>query len=204
MKKYKLTNQNLQTHNGFQWEVGKVYTVDGAINQLCNRHWFHYYHSPELAILLNPIHAGIINPRLWEVSATGKHLDDCGIKGGCTKMKIIKEIEIPEVTMINRVAFGILCAKAVYKETEFNEWADKWLSSVDRSSYAAYAAASADYAAYAAASADYAAYAAACAAANAAANAADCAARAAAYAARAAAYTAIDLVAIAKEAMKIK
>ena len=32
-----------------------------------------------------------------------------------------------------QVVFGILCAKAVYQEESFIEWAEKWLSDEDRS-----------------------------------------------------------------------
>ena len=162
MKKYKLTDQNLQTHNGFQWTLGVEMQIDGNSNHLCNSHWLHYYHHPLLAVLLNPIHADVKNPKLFEVKANGKHLDDNGLKGGCTKMTLIKELVLPEVTLINKVAFGILCSLEVYKDTKYVKWAKSWLSGQDRTAYAAYAAyaANAAYAAYAAAYAANAAYAA--------------------------------------------
>ena len=170
MKKYKLTDQNMRTHRGFQWRLNEEQIVNGNSNNLCNSHWLHYYHSPLLAVLLNPIHANISNPRLFEVKATGKHLNDRGLKGGCTKMTLVKELELPQFTLNQKIAFGILCSLEVYKEKSFVLWANNWLNDINRTDAAAYAAANAAYAA-----ADAAAYAAA--------HAADAADATAAYAA---------------------
>jgi hypothetical protein len=208
MKKYKLTNQDMRTHNGFQWELGKEVNTDGDSEKLCNEHWLHYYHHPLLAVLLNPIHAHIINPRLFEVKALGKHLDDKGIKGGCTKMTLVKEIELPEITLNQKIAFAILCALEVYKESTYILWANNWLNNVDRSAIAAYDAAYAAYAVDAADAVD-AAYAVDAAAAYAAVYAVDAADAAYAVDAYAAVYAAdaaddINLIKLAKKALKYK
>ena len=188
MKKYKLTDQNMQTHNGFQWKLGEERVTSGNGKTLCNASWLHYYHSPLLAVLLNPIHADIKKPRLFEIKALGKHLDDRGLKGGCNKMTLVKELKLPEIMLNQKIAFSILCSLEVYKEPNFVLWANNWLNGIDRS----YADA-ADAAANAAADADAAAYAAAYAAARAAADAADAAD----------AYV-IDFIKIAKKALTYK
>lgn len=141
MIKYKLTDRNMRTHNGCQWAVGKPRITDGS-GGLCGPGYMHYYHHPLLAVLLNSIHANIPDPLLWEVRATGKHLDDNGLKGGCTWMVITRELPLPVVTTEQRIRFGILCALEVYREPSFIAWAEKWLSGEDRSrEAAAYAAA---------------------------------------------------------------
>jgi hypothetical protein len=175
MIKYKLTTQEMMTYGGFQWEIGKTVKTDGKEKELCNCHWLHYYHDPLLAIFFNPIHADIKNPLLWKVEATRKNIDDNGIKGGCTRMKLIKQIPVPEVTIINRVAFGIYCSLAVCDNVQFGNWAKAWLSGEDRA--AAHAAITA----------------------SAAAHIASAAAHAAAYAEKP-----LDLISIAKKAMLIK
>ena len=208
MIKYKLTNQNLQTYNGFQWEIGKKVTTSGEGN-LCSDGWLHFYHTPELAVLLNPIHANIGSPRLFEVEVGETCLDDKGLKGGTTEMTLIKELELPVISLTQKIAFGILCAKEIYKDQKWNEWADNWLTGKDRTrksaadaaayaATAAYAAAAA--AAYAAAAAAYAAADAAYAAADAAAADAAAADAAAAYAATAAAI--LDLQIIVQKALQ--
>jgi hypothetical protein len=148
---YKLTDQRMQTRNGFQWELNKTYTTNGK-GYLCGPGWLHVYEHPLLAVLLNPIHADIKNPRLFRCKIGGKCLKNKGLKCGYTKVTLTKELQLPQLTLTQRIAFGILCAKQVYKNKRWNTWANDWLSNknrnnIDAAAYAAYAAA---YAAYAA------------------------------------------------------
>jgi hypothetical protein len=195
---FKLTNQALQTHNNFQWTLGEWRKTSGT-GELCSKGWLHWYHSPELALLLNPIHADIDNPRLFKAEAAGAMRDDNGLKGGSTKLRIVQEIQYVAPTMEQRIKFAILCASAVCRDKSFIKWANGWLNGSDRSSGAAWAAADAARAAAARAAAR-----AAAAAAAAYYAAADAAADAAAAAARAAARAGIklNLVAIAKMVME--
>lgn len=180
---YKLTDQDMQTKNNFQWELNKIYRIE-EINKhkpLCTEYWFHVYSSPLLAILLNPIHANISNPRLFKCICKGLHKTDRGLKEGFTQVELTEELKLPEIISNQKIAFGILCAKEVYKEGSWNRWADNWLNNIDRNkgvtcidaygsayvatyaaytTYAAHAAYAAARAAYAAARAAYATYAA--------------------------------------------
>ena len=196
---YKLTDQNLQTYGSYQWEPGVARETDGN-GGLCGPGWLHYYHDPLLAVLLNPIHADIANPILWEAEADGLHRDDRGLKGGCTRLTLIRQVDLPQITTEQRVRFGILCAKVICDNPAWNAWADRWLDGSDRSQESAWAAIEA---AARAAEAAWAAETAAWAAAETAARAAETAAGAAAEAAaRAAEGTPLDLIAIAREALK--
>ena len=194
---YKLTDQNLQTHGGYQWEPGVARETDGN-GDLCGPGWLHYYHDPLLAVLLNPIHADIANPILWEAEADGLHRDDRGLKGGCTRLTLIRQVDLPQITTEQRVRFGILCAKAVCNDRAWSAWADRWLDGSDRSQESAWAATeAAARAAEAAAWATEAAW-----AAEAAETAAWAAWEAARTAEAAAEGTPLDLIAIAREALK--
>jgi Cu/Ag efflux protein CusF len=193
---YKLTDEKMQTYCGYQWELQEWKETSGE-GELCSPGWLHYYSDPLLAAFLNPIHANFAAPRLFQVEVAGKVKEEHGLKLGCTKMRLVKELEMPAVTMEQRVKFGILCALEVYKEPQFVAWAANWLDGTDRSKEAT-AATAADAWAPARAAAW------AAVAARAAARAADAyAANAAAWApARAAEIKDIDLVAIAKKAME--
>lgn len=174
---FKLTDQNGQTKNGTQWAPNTTHTVAGPLEMCGNG--IHAYSDPLIAVLLNPIHANIEAPRLWECEASEERIDDHGLKSCHRDLTTIREIPLPEITTVQRVAFGILCALEAYSVHAFVMWARNWLNGTDRScaaSYASYAASYAAYPAYDAASA----------------------ASAAIYAASAAA---IDLPAIAKKAM---
>jgi len=200
MKAYKLLHQDKTSHGGCKWTIGEWKSTSGE-GELCSEGWLHFYESPLLAVLHNPIHADLQKPRLFEVeiASDAKIKKDGQMKSGATKVRIVKEIPLPEINLVQRTAYAILCAKEVYKDEKWNKWAGKWLSGEDRSQTAANAA-SAAYVTNAAA--DAAAYAAAYAASNAAADAAAYAASAAAYAASYAATD--DLLAIAQKAMEVK
>ena len=206
--RYKLTTQDLTTFNDTKWVLNKWKETSGN-GELCDSGWLHCYNSPLLAILLNHIHARIDNPKLFKCEVEGKCLTDYGLKEGWTRMRIIEEIEIPQLSNINKVAFGILCALEVCKEESFVTWANNWLENKDRSKesarYAVYRyAANATNVANAAVFARYAAYDAAY---YAAAATADAFARFAAYA-DAAVYAArnkknINLIKLVKKCLKI-
>lgn len=192
---YKLTDQKMQTRNGFQWKLGRTETASGE-GDLCGPGWLHAYTHPLLAVLLNSIHADIENPRLFECKGEiGK--EDHGLKVGCTSVTPLQEIPLPEITTAQRVRFGILCALEVYQDPRFVAWANKWLSGEDRS----VAAQATAWAATAEAAAT-----ATTAAAERAARAAERAARARPAWATAAAWAAeskpIDLIALAKKAIQ--
>ena len=176
---YKLTDTAMRTHEDFQWELGKWYSIPkkNRGGKLCSVSWFHCYNDPLLAALLNPIHADIESPRLFACETRGDMATDRGLKFGFTEMRITEEMPVPEISTTQKVAFGILCAKQVYKDPDWNYWADNWLSREDRTELAAWAA-------------------------EAAAGAAAEAAKAAAEAAKAAEAADIDLIALANEAME--
>ena len=137
-KLFKLTDQNCETYNHTKWGEGVTHKTKGY-GEMCGPGWLHAYTSPELAVLLNPIHANFSNPILWECEGVVEKTDN-GLKVGTTQLTTIKRIILPEVTTIQRVAFGILCSQTVYSNPQFNRWAKDWLTGKDRSAQAAQAA----------------------------------------------------------------
>ena len=185
MAYYKLTHQDLTTYNGYLWTPGKWVSAQGSgLQPLCSNGWLHAYQHPLLAVLSNPIHSEIDNPRLWEVEVGGYARFDGQLKCGFQWMRLVRELPVPVITTEQYISFAICCALKVHREKTFVAWAENWLLGADRSVDAANAAADVAYA-----TVNTAAYAAACAA-DAAAHAADTAAyvaNKAAYAAHAAA-----------------
>jgi hypothetical protein len=191
---YKLTDQNNKTHNETLWGPGVKRKATGKRYELCSDGLIHAYEDPLLAVFISPLHVNYSNPKLWKAKTTCKKIVRDGTKVGVKSLTTIHEIPLPVVTLTQRIAFGILCAKKVCSDTKWNKWADKWLSGEDRSVESADAARAA-YAAWHAAGAAWHAAGAAYYTANAS-NAAWYAAGAAEYAAGA------DLKEIAREAMK--
>ena len=178
---YKITDANWETKNRTKWGPGVTHTAPGS-GALCTNGWLHAYLSPELATLLNPIHAAFKDPVLWE--AEGEiGARDGQLKVGSAALTTVRTVEAPVFTMEQRVKFAILCAKAVYHDPDFVAWADAWLGGADRS-YKAAVWTEAEAAARAAEAV----------------AAAEAAARAAVWAT--AATASFDLVAIAKQALE--
>jgi hypothetical protein len=125
--RYKLTDQNMRTYRGCQWEIGKWKKTDGS-GVLCGLGWLHCYDHPFLAILHNPIHADIFNPILWRVEVKGIENRNGQIKCGWTEMRLVNKAKIPVISTNQRVAYGIRCAMLVYKDKNFILWAKNWLS----------------------------------------------------------------------------
>jgi hypothetical protein len=195
-KYYKLLSKEMTSRNDTKWELNVPITILKEGNAMCTDQVLHCYNHPLLAAFLNPIHANIKEPRLFEI-IVDEIVDNDGLKFASKSQTLINEIPLPEISTEQRITISIKIAKTVYKDEKWNEWADKWLSGEDRSSDAAYAAARAAIAAIAARAADDATYAvdaayvAACAAVDAI-DASDAAAYAAAFAAPYAAADAVD------------
>lgn len=138
MEIFKLTDQNMQTYDGFQWELGKTYEASGK-GDLCGSGWLHAYEHPLLAILHNPIHAGIENPRLFRGVAEGKILRDGQMKLRAQWVTLLEEIPLPQITLEQKITYGIYVAQSVIGDLcpVWSEWAEKWLSGEDRSAGAA-------------------------------------------------------------------
>jgi hypothetical protein len=98
---YKLTTQDNMTRKGEYNETvwGENVTHSGTgKGDLCSPGYIHAYTHPLLAVLLNPIHANIDNPKFWE--AEGEVVkSDRGLKVGCATLTTIREIELPAVSV---------------------------------------------------------------------------------------------------------
>jgi hypothetical protein len=150
MKLYKLTDQAGRTRNGTQWGDNVTHRATGAANQdLCTDGWIHAYEHPLIACLLNPIHADIAKPRLWEARGrVGKR--DGQLKCGCRTLTTVAELALPEISTAQCVRFAIACAWP-RAAAEWRIWARGWLNNSDRTAAAAEAAEAAARAAEAAA-----------------------------------------------------
>jgi len=138
MKLYKLTDEYGQTHGGCQWGEGIEHTASGE-GPLCHSGWLHAYTHPLLAVFMNPIHANFERPRLWEADGD-VGISDGNLKVGCTRLKTLRELPVPEVTREQRIRFAIACALQVWDDATFRNWALAWLDGSDRSDNAALAA----------------------------------------------------------------
>jgi len=150
MKYYKLLTQDLKSHNNTQWQIGVPVTIQKEGVEMCTDQVLHCYNHPLLAVLFNPIHADILNPKLFEISVD-KIVNTDGLKFASKSQTLIEEISLPQINTEQKVEFAIKVAKIVYKASKWNLWADSWLNGSDRSKESAADARAADAAAWAAA-----------------------------------------------------
>ena len=109
MKVWKLTDSDMKTFGGTSWRLDVPLETSGQ-GELCSAGWLHFYQHPLLAVLLNPLHANYKRPRLFEADAAGMFLYDRGLKAGATKLTLVREVPVPSVTLMQRVAFAEGCA----------------------------------------------------------------------------------------------
>lgn len=155
MKYYKLLTQDLKSHNNTQWQIGVPITIQKEGVKMCTDQVLHCYNHPLLAVLFNPIHAKIQNPKLFEISVD-QIVNTDGLKFASKSQTLIGEIPLPQINIEQRIEFAIKVAKLVCEDSKWNTWADSWLDGSDRSKESAWAAYTAAYAYIA--SAAYAAY----------------------------------------------
>ena len=163
MKLYKLTDKEGYTRRGMrnetQWGEGVTHTAYGY-GGLCTDGVIHAYEHPLLAAFMNPIQANLKDPQLWE--AEGEIVAREGqLKCGVKTLTTLRKIDLPVISTEQRVEIAIRCALLVYKDPNFLQWAENWISGKDRSAEAAAAAEAAEAEAAAAKAAARAAWAAA-------------------------------------------
>ena len=118
LKLYKLTNKNGCTQGNTQWGIGVTHELKATEKpRLCTKDVLHAYKNINLALLLNPNHANISNPKIWE--AEGKIVVEDYGKVGCFKLTTTKELSCPDWYIDDKkrrrvqVQFAVLCAESV-------------------------------------------------------------------------------------------
>ena len=129
----KWVSPNMTTRNNTHWKLNVPKELPEKKNLwLCSEGLFHYFLHPYFAVMFKEKYRCEDYSKLYEVLPERKIIKD-GSLCGATKLTLIKQLEIPEVTLEQRISFGILCALEVYKEPRFVEWANNWLNGKDRS-----------------------------------------------------------------------
>jgi hypothetical protein len=142
----KLTDEYGCTLGSTYWGPGVRHRADPGPVQLCTNTAIHFYSGDTLqealalAVHMGVVHVGFFNPRAWVFSPEGEVVSD-GTKCGCKAGTTVEEVDLPKVTLEQRVEVAIRCAWEVCEDAEWRSWAEKWLSGEDRSAYAAGAAA---------------------------------------------------------------
>lgn len=148
----KLTNAQGQTGAPYgtplQWGPGVTHAVEYT-GALCTAGVLHAYEASSLrdalalAILRDPEDGGFgSTARAWVCRGSGQHVSN-GIKSGYETLTTVREIQLPAVSIEQRVECAIRLAWEVCDKPGWRAWAEGWLDGSDRSDVAAWAAAAA-------------------------------------------------------------
>jgi hypothetical protein len=154
---YKLTDRAGYTRRGepgaTMWEVGRRYGAHEGDGLSFERGFYDVYTDPLVGLFLNPIHANVKNPQLWEGETPEIIIDQRGVKAVVRELVLVRELQVPEIAPEQRIRFAIFCAASVIPNRNriWHSWARDWLSGADRTEeVAGWAAGRASWAACAA------------------------------------------------------
>ena len=127
----KWVSKDMKTRNKTYWEVGVPNELPEEDDLwLCEPGLFHYCKHPLIAVMFKEFHNCDFYTKLYKVVPEGRIIEGID-KCGATKLTLVEQLEIPKVTLKQRVAFAILCTLEVYKGASFIRWANNWLSEHD-------------------------------------------------------------------------
>lgn len=132
MRKYLLTDASGCSASGQKLESGKYVQTAAQHDELLKRVGDCCADSPLAAALISPIASE--NSRLFMINCWNVAVDQ---KNG-QSYTVVKEITpVPRVQLHHRIAFALRVVTAVYRDADFDKWAQAWLSGADRSAKSA-------------------------------------------------------------------
>lgn len=144
---YKLTDQDGYTRRDVYgqtlWTVGSVVAPTGNARyqlgepQPCGSGVLHAYIAPEVAVLLDELHA-YFGPtarlfRIETVESNGKWYNDGQKRWTDSSVRVLEELPLPILAIEERIAWAICIAPC----THTRKWAIDWLSGADRTAASA-------------------------------------------------------------------
>ena len=120
MKVYKLTDKDdfsgVRFGYRMKWGVGAVGFANpkyAGIGDLCGSGWIHWYYSPAIAVILDPLHVEYgSSAHLWIAEPIGEiHHDSLqGEKGGSIGLRALERIALPTIDAKMRCNIAACCA----------------------------------------------------------------------------------------------
>lgn len=139
MKCYKLVSQKYETNLHaipIKWEIGKAVKAKGLVTDhiFVHNSWIECCDEPLVGLFLNVDCWRIPAPRILVVDGEGSGISLWNYKRLFREVTPISEVlNVTPPNPTQQMAFAILCTKRVCTHQRWNEWADNWLSGVDRS-----------------------------------------------------------------------
>jgi hypothetical protein len=87
----------------------------------------HAYPTQLAALFMNPVHANIIQYRLWEAEALGMIHEDHGLKLGATQLRLVRELIPVTIEQEDRIRLALLASLEICANSAWRAYADNWL-----------------------------------------------------------------------------
>ncbi len=133
MAKYILADSANHTRRGSRIFPGHSTFSSQTSNNIVAQNASEIGASPLVAIMLNPWHAQLEKPKMLELRFAAVAIDT----SDPTISMNVREVAVPETTTDQKIIFALMVISAVYKNDQFNQWAEKWINGSDRSAESA-------------------------------------------------------------------
>lgn len=124
MQKYLLTDVNGRSRRGTIIEANCANPNRQFGGDVVSRNIWECADTPLLAVMVNPLHAECVLPRLFEIRGFGQEQN---------KIDRIREIGLPKVLPEQKLAFAMYCVRSLAPDDAFAAWVERWLANIDRS-----------------------------------------------------------------------
>ncbi|MEE8388533.1 MAG: hypothetical protein V3R65_08150 [Acidiferrobacterales bacterium] len=124
MRKYLLADVNGRSRRGTTIEVNYTNGKRQFGGDVVSRNIWECADTPLLAVMINPLHAECVCPRLFEIRGFGQEQNE---------IHRIREIGLPKVLAEQKLAFAMYCVHSLAPDDAFAAWVERWLANVDRS-----------------------------------------------------------------------
>ncbi len=128
-----LTDANGRSVRGVQIRAGRAIQSRHGGADVISRNVWECASSPHLAVMINPLHATSVHPRLFEIH----HREVALVPGRAGVNLRIRELQVPTIGAAHKLAFAILTVRELDPAHSFFGWGDRWLSGFDRTTIAA-------------------------------------------------------------------
>lgn len=130
---YLLTDANGRSLRGSQLHSGHLIQSRHDGEDLISRNTWECMSTPQLAVMVNPLHAQSAPARLFEI----RHREVALVPRRAGVNLYIRELSVPTVVPIQKLAFAIMAVRDLDYDHPFTDWAQRWLSGADRTTIAA-------------------------------------------------------------------
>lgn len=130
---YLLADANGHSLRGSQIHSGHFIQSRHEGGDLVSRNTWECMSTPQLAVMVNPLHAQSVPARLFEI----RHREVALVPRRAGVNLYIRELSVPTVAPIQKLAFAIMAVRDLNYDHPFTDWAQRWLAGTDRTTIAA-------------------------------------------------------------------